>query len=52
MKYLIRDEDGLAIRSFASKSEAVAFLQHNWTLHKLPRKPKINPFDLVGECLF
>ncbi|MFZ9475302.1 MAG: hypothetical protein ACO28K_09290 [Bacteroidia bacterium] len=52
MKYLVKDEDGLAIRSFASKAEAVAFCQVNWSIYKLPPKPKVDVFALVGECLF
>ena len=52
MKYLVKDEDGMAIRSFASKTEATAFCQVGWSIHKLPPKPKRNVFELVGTCLF
>jgi len=52
MKYLVRDEDNIAIRSFASKAEATAFCQLGWSIHKLPPKPKVDVFALVGECLF
>lgn len=31
MKYYVYDEEGLMIRCFQSKSEAVAFLQPGWS---------------------
>lgn len=52
MRYKVLDEDGIGIRTFATATEAFAFLQTGWTIKKIPRKPKVNPFDLVGECLF
>ena len=52
MKYLIKDETGLALRSFQTRAEAVAFMQQDWSLIVLPRKIKPNPCDLVGEALF
>jgi len=52
MKYKVLDEDGIAIRLFPTATEAFAFLQAGWTVKKLPRKPKIDVFALVGECLF
>lgn len=51
MKYKVLDEDGIAIRLFANKTEAFKFLQANWSVTRIPRKPKPNPFELVGECL-
>jgi hypothetical protein len=51
MKYKVLDEDGIAIRTFATATEAFAFLQEGWTIKKLPRKPKIDLFALIGECL-
>lgn len=52
MRYLVKDETGLAMRVFQTRLEAVAFMQHDWSLVVLPRKAKPNPFDLVGDCLF
>lgn len=52
MKYKVIDNDGLAIRLFATKSEALAFLQDGWQIVRLPVKRKPTPFELVGDCLF
>lgn len=52
MRYKVLDEDGIAIRLFPTATEAFAFLQAGWTIKKLPRKPKVDVFSLVGECLF
>ena len=52
MRYLVKDETGKALRMFYTRIEAVAFMQQDWSLVVLPRKPKINPFDLVGEAPF
>ena len=52
MKYKVIDDDGLAIRLFASKSEALAFLQDGWQIVRLQVKRKPTPFELVGDCLF
>lgn len=52
MRYLIKDETGKALRIFQTRTEAVAFMQHDWSLVVLPRKTKPNPFDLVGEAPF
>jgi hypothetical protein len=38
MKYKVIDEDGLAIRLFATKAEAVAFLQLGWSISRMPIK--------------
>lgn len=52
MKYKVIDENGLAIRTFATKDEAVAFLQVGWSITRMPIKRKPTAFELVGECLF
>ena len=52
MRYLVKDETGAALRVFYTRAEAVAFMQHDWSLVVLPRKAKPNPFDLVGEAPF
>lgn len=51
MKYKVLDEDGLAIRLFATKTEAVAFLQSGWSIIRIPLKRKPTAFELVGDCL-
>lgn len=51
MKYKVIDEDGLAIRLFATKTEAVAFLQEGWSINRMPIKRKPTAFELVGDCL-
>jgi len=51
VKYKVIDEDGLAIRIFPSRAEAQAFLQEGWKI-VITRQKKIDPFELVGECLF
>lgn len=51
MKYKVIDEDGLAIRTFATKDEAIAFLQVGWSIIRMPIKRKPTAFELVGECL-
>lgn len=51
MRYLVKDEDGLMLRCFQTRTEAVAFMQQGWSLVVMPRKAKINLFDLVGEAL-
>jgi hypothetical protein len=52
MRYLVKDETGLALRIFQTRIEAVAFMQQDWSLVVLPRKAKPNPMDLVGEAPF
>ena len=52
MKYKVLDCDGLAIRLFATKSEALAFLQDGWQIIRLPKMRKPTPHELVGDCLF
>ena len=52
MRYKVIDETGAALRLFQTLKEANAFLQDGWQVIQLPKPKKINPFDLVGECLF
>ena len=52
MRYKVIDETGAAMRLFQTLKEANAFLQDGWRVIQLPKPKKINPFDLVGECLF
>jgi hypothetical protein len=52
MKYKVIGEDGLGIRLFATKTEAVAFLQSGWSISRMPIKRKPTAFELVGDCLF
>lgn len=52
MRYKVIDEDGVAVRLFATKAEALSFLQDGWSIAYVPKKPKPTPFELVGECLF
>ena len=52
MRYKVIDEDGLAVRAFRTKAEALSFLQNGWSIAYVPKKPKPTPFELVGECLF
>jgi hypothetical protein len=49
--YKVLDEDGIAIRVFPNRKEAEAFLQDGWSIVYI-KKVKVNPLDLVGECLF
>ena len=51
VKYKVLDEEGIAIRIFHSRYEAKAFLQEGWTIVPIKTK-KIDPLELVGECLF
>ena len=52
MRYKVIDEDGLAVRAFRTKAEALSFLQNGWSIAYVSKKPKPTPFELVGECLF
>ena len=52
MRYQIHDETGAMLRRFQTKAEAVAFMQHGWTLVILKRKPKLDIHALLGEALF
>lgn len=51
MKYKVVDETGMAIRLFHSLDEAEKFLQEGWKIVRLPKKPKVNLYELLGECL-
>lgn len=43
-RFIVLDEDGIPIRKFHWKDEALRFLQEGWSLKILPRprKPKID----------
>ena len=51
-KYKVLDEDGIAIRIFHKKREALRFLQEGWTIQfiKAPCKYE-HALNLVGESL-
>lgn len=51
-RYAVCDEDG-ELRSFYTRAEALEFIGGRPEFHikVKPRKPKPNPFDIVGECL-
>jgi hypothetical protein len=46
-KYILVDEDGLPLRKFASKIEAVPYLTQGYELIKLPKDPKADPYQLA-----
>jgi hypothetical protein len=53
-RFVVCDEEG-ELRSFHSKAEAVAFIgerEDELVIKVLPKRPRPNPFELVGECLF
>lgn len=52
--WVVKDEDGLALRAFPTKDEALTFAdkQEGWTVVKLPPKPKKDWRKVVGDCLF
>jgi hypothetical protein len=52
MRYQINDETGAMLRRFYTKCEALAFMLDGWSLVVLPKKPKINLIELVGEAPF
>jgi hypothetical protein len=52
MRYQINDETGAMLRRFYTKHEAVAFMQESYTLVVLPRKPKPNLIEILGEAPF
>ena len=52
MRYQVNDETGAMLRRFHTKQEALAFMQHDYTLILLPRKAKLNLFELLGEAPF
>ncbi len=47
-KYILVDEDGLALRKFASKIEAVPYLTQGYKLIALPKQPKQDPYQLAA----
>ena len=53
-KFVLVDEDGVALRKFASKVEATPYLSQGYQLIKLPKQP--SQYDtamlLCGEALF
>jgi hypothetical protein len=53
-KYLLKDEDGVALRKFASKLEATPYLTDGMTLVALPKQASIYEQCLltVGEAPF
>lgn len=53
-KYLLKDEDGVALRKFASKLEATPYLTKGMTLVALPKGVSIYEQCLltVGEAPF
>jgi hypothetical protein len=52
-RFIVLDEDGIPIRKFHWKDEALRFMQEGWTLKVLPklRKPKID-WDQFEPALF
>lgn len=53
-KYLLKDEDGVALRKFASKLEATPYLTSGMTLVALPKQASIYEQCMltVGEAPF
>ena len=53
-KFILKDEDGVALRKFASKLEATPYLTTGMTLVALPKQPSIYEQALatVGEAPF
>jgi len=52
MRYQVNDETNAMLRRFYTKHDALAFMQENYTLVVLPKKPKINLIELLGEAPF
>jgi hypothetical protein len=51
-KYYVYDEDGLALRWFYTKAEALHYVGLNgWTI-RLHKTPKIDLVATLGEALF
>lgn len=40
MRYWVYDEEGILMRKFYSKNEALKYIQHNWTLVTKPKEVK------------
>lgn len=53
-KFILVDEDGHALRKFASKIEATPYLSQGYKLIKLPKQPSAYELALLycGEALF
>ena len=51
-RYLVKDEEGNPMRRFYWKDEAIRFLQEGWTLVRIPRKPKVNIFEVFEPAPF
>ncbi len=51
-RYLVKDEEGNPMRKFYWKDEAIRFLQEGWTLVRIPRKPKVNIFEVFEPAPF
>lgn len=50
--FTVYDEDGLAIRLFDTKAEALKFLQPGWSITSKALPPKKTPYELLGPALF
>ena len=52
-RFVVSDEDG-ELRKFTTKADALAFMKDRpeFSLRTLPPRKKVNPCELVGECLF
>lgn len=52
-RFVVSDEDG-GLRKFTTKADANAFMQDRpeLSLRILPPQKKLDPCELVGECLF
>ena len=53
-KFVLVDEDGVALRKFASKVEATPYLSQGYQLIKLPKQPSQYEMAMLlcGEALF
>lgn len=53
-KYILIDEWGGGIRKFVSKLEATPYMTDGTKLVRLPKEPKLNPYEValltVGEA--
>lgn len=52
-KFVVKDEDGIPLRKFASKQEAMRFTDDPSQVVALPKQPSGYEYALtmVGECL-
>lgn len=44
-RFIVLDEDGIPLRKFHWKDEAMRFMQEGWTLKVLPRQPRKPKID-------